>query len=67
MKNESIRKKETQKTLKKIKIRLSKVTNAPKKVVQEKEKKHTKWNKQQKSSEEKEGEETMFYLKTQTP
>jgi hypothetical protein len=42
LKNQSIRKKETQKTLKKIKIRLSKVTNAPKKVVQEKEKKHTK-------------------------
>jgi len=40
LKNQSIRKKETQKNIKKIKIRLSKVTNAQKKVVKEKE--HTK-------------------------
>jgi len=39
LKNQSIRKKETQKNIKKIKIKLSKVTNAQKKVVKEKEKK----------------------------
>jgi hypothetical protein len=44
---------------------LSKVTNAQKKVV--KEKKNTKLDKQQKLLEEKKGEETTFYLKTQTP
>jgi hypothetical protein len=61
LKNQNKRKKETQK-YQKIKIRLSKVTNTQKKVV--KEKKIKKGDKQRKLQEEKEGEETTFYLKT---
>ncbi len=62
MKNQNKRKKETQK-YKKIKIRLSKVTNTQKKVVKAK-KNINKWDKQQKLQEEKEAEKITFYLKT---
>jgi hypothetical protein len=68
LKNQSIRKKETQKNIQKIKIKLSKSYKCPKKGCKRKRKQNIQNEINNKNlSEEKEGKETTFYLKTQTP